>query len=419
MNPFSDYSNNVLANGNTEWSQLQNGTQNYINQYFNESPTAQSIVTQNSIPISARTETISNVRMRLSKSKDDYRKILFPDINHIVKKGDIFSFQGYDWICIDKNSSSSSNICIVTKCNYPLKWIDENKDIQTQNAVVINLQTTALGIDNNNIMMTPEARMLVVLPINDNTLKLDVNKRFLLAGEDAYKASFRDLTSEPGLMYLTIKADMYNPATDNGSLLIADYYGNSHNYSINILNNNSSIQVGNILQIQANLLDNGNIVSNNTDNITSTWTYVSNNSDIISVDDNGLITPITSGTGSITIGCEGVTSTYNIQVTAIPVAGNFACTISGATSAKLNSAQIYTAVFTNNGNPITDVATWSLTGDDELDTTYATIINTTDTTCTIQITSDYIFGDGVKYIKLHCYGNTATTDTYIRIKLTT
>jgi hypothetical protein len=311
------------------------------------------------------------------------------------------------------------NTGIIEYCNFTLSWQDEDKNTIQQFCVVQNLMRTSLGVDLNPTMQILEAKMIILLPLDSNTAKLNINKRIMLKGQDVYKVTHRDLTTRDGIVELVLKQDMYNPATDSAEKMICDYYGNAHDYTINFLNNNSSIQVGNTLQIQANLLDDGNIVGDNTNNIISTWTYVSNNLDIISVDENGLITSLSAGSGSITIGCEGITSTYDIQVTAILVADNFACTISGVTSAKLSSVQTYNAIFTNNGNPITDSATWSLMNNDETmtPTTYASIQSTTDDTCTIKITSDYIFGDGAKYVRVYVHGSIATDNVYLKVKL--
>lgn len=312
------------------------------------------------------------------------------------------------------------NTGIIEYCNFTLSWQDENKITIKSPCVVQNLAISNLGVDLDPTMQVLNAKTTILLPLDDYTKKLNINKRIMLKGEDVYIITHRDLTARDGIIELTLKQDMFNPATDSAEKMICNYYENSHNYTINLLNNNASIEVSNTLQIQANLLDNGNVISNNINSITSIWNYTSNNPDIISVDENGLITGLMSGNGSITVNCEDVSITYNIQVNAISVPDNYQCVISGSASARLNSVQTYTATFTNNGNPVSDIATWSLINNDETmtPTTYASIQSITDNTCTIKITGDYIFGDGAKYIRVYAHGNIATDNVYLKVKLT-
>lgn len=413
MNYYDNFIARTLPQGinTTKGSLLKSNTQIVVNQRFNDSPTAIDVIHNGNL-IRARVETASNIRMRFSKIKDDYKKVLFSDFSYIADKGDIFHCLDFDWICIDRGNSSSSNFCIITRCTYLLKWIDNSKTIVEQSVAVVNTEINSLGANTNATMPIPESRMLMILPINDNTLGLEENRRFMFKHKQAMKCTNLDMTSEDGLMFVSVMKDVYNPVIDNDILHIADY-NQLENITISILNDNGSVMIGNTLQINAQLNDNGTIISG------SILTYTSDNTTIATVDNTGLITPIGAGVGTITVTNGSTTAIYHYTVTAVTVVDNFVTTVNGGASVKLASTDSYTVSFTNNGVNVVDTGIWSITDISGAITTWASIVSVVGNTMTLKVTSDYIFTDYTsKYIYLHCKGSILTSDTVLRVKIT-
>lgn len=66
------------------------------------------------------------------------------------------------------------------------------------------------------------------MPTNPETQTIYYNQRFLISDNQvnpiAWEVSKIEDTMPLGIIYVTIKQDLFNPATDNKELMIADYY---------------------------------------------------------------------------------------------------------------------------------------------------------------------------------------------------
>ena len=75
---------------------------------------------------------------------------------------------------------------------------------------------------------TPENQNQFILPMNSDTQTIYYNMRFLISSNQinpiAWEVSKVEDTFPPGVIYITIKQDQFNPVTDNKELMIADYY---------------------------------------------------------------------------------------------------------------------------------------------------------------------------------------------------
>lgn len=257
-----------------------------------------------------------------------------------------------------------------------------------------------------------DGKINVTVQNNIDTKKVAINDRFVIM-RSAWKCMGID-TSNKGLITYTMQSDTIGQ-NDNLELEIADY-NNLVVYRVDVLNNNATINIGGTGQVQAQL------TNENTNSIVegAIFTYVSNNPDIATVDENGLITPIAEGTGTITVTSNNVSSTFNYTVEAV-MTHSYTSNVTGDTTAKLSSVHTYAFNTFDNGNTISDIGIWSLMNNDDTmtPTTYATIESYADTTCTIKITSEYIFATGTKYIRVYCHGSVIIDDAYIKVKLTT
>lgn len=332
--------------------------------------------------------------------------------NTYLKQGNIINKNDINYLIIDKNNENYQNSYkkyYIEECNYIVKIIKDNQ-ILNFNAIL-----TTKNFDlSQGIFLFQNGNCTVTLQNNDNSQRILIDDRFILM-KQAWKCIGID-TSAEGLITLYLQTDSITSG-DNLDLEIANY-DTLIIYRVDLLNNNAIINMGSTGQIQAQLTN----TSDSTAVDGATFTYTSNNSDIATVDENGVITPVTEGTGTVTVNsndsfANGATATFNYTIQ-VEVTHNYTNSITGTTPVHLSSSDTYTYNAFDNGNAISDIATWTLLGDDGASTTYASITSHTDTTCTIQITSEYIFDDGLsKYVRLHAVGQTITSDTYIRIKL--
>lgn len=75
---------------------------------------------------------------------------------------------------------------------------------------------------------TPENQRQFIVPTNEITQTIDYNMRFLISENQqnpiAWEVSKIEDTFPSGVIFITLKQDLFNPKTDNKELMIADYY---------------------------------------------------------------------------------------------------------------------------------------------------------------------------------------------------
>lgn len=132
---------------------------------------------------------------------------------------------------------------IIKKCNYLLKWKNVNGDIVKRWCVVSDnskLMDAERHSNFNKITMSYYNTTLI-LPCDDETINIRVDKRFLIDHEkvmdypDAWIVTNRNVISKrfdefDGVIELAISRHQYNHNTDNRKLMIADYYTANNNF---------------------------------------------------------------------------------------------------------------------------------------------------------------------------------------------
>jgi hypothetical protein len=84
--------------------------------------------------------TLRNVDVRINhvintatglNQGDDWKKLLFKDLDHPTKVGDLYYFDNNYWLCINAEAIKSlTSTCIIRRCSNTLRWIDEDGGIQ-------------------------------------------------------------------------------------------------------------------------------------------------------------------------------------------------------------------------------------------------------------------------------------------------
>ena len=183
----------------------------------------------------------------------------------------------------------------------------------------------------------------------------------------------------------------------------------NHNYLLNITNEPASLNIGDNLQLNYVLTDNGVVVDN------PAITFISSDNNIANVNSSGLITGV--GIGSVTITAQmadkpEIYDTLEITVQEVPVSHNYSIVINGATTIKLSATQSYTAIFYDNGVEVTDQSgTWTIKSPNPDGTTnvYATIQSQTGNSVSIKATGTTSYVN--KYLELVC---TLNSDSNIK-----
>lgn len=115
------------------------------------------------------------------KTGDDYRELIFRDIDYKVRLGTYYRFSNAYWITVnvDELNLMSKNI-IVHRCNNNLTWKDKTGRIYSY-PCVMGYEATASSPRVDNDIITPNNRITVTVQANKDTLRLNVNHRFIFA----------------------------------------------------------------------------------------------------------------------------------------------------------------------------------------------------------------------------------------------
>ena len=118
---------------------------------------------------------------------------------------------------------------ILEYCNYNLKWQDADGNIFEYPC---NIESNAnLGETQNRYLTIGTSQLSIKLPYDDNTIKLDDGKRFLIDKNYDEPTAFKVTKVNPinknyqnlGIIEVTVEEDQFNSNTDNKELMIADY----------------------------------------------------------------------------------------------------------------------------------------------------------------------------------------------------
>lgn len=304
------------------------------------------------------TEVFNNVGCHVFQVKksgtselyDDYRKLVLQDFNAVVLLGDIFRFDGYNWMVINTNNIKSlTNDMIVRRVNHALEWINSTgKEISEDCIIDYNFIYLTSIEDNEKYMRIGDKQYALVLPNNDDTKQFTRDKRFIVDGL-AYRIvdinrKVKNLGN--GLCLIVFEEHQVNTTTDlirADGTGIADYY-NKPIYTIEVLNPTISLSVGSTIQLQYEIKLDGNIV-------TDKAVIFTQNSDFISISNTGLVTGLENGATTITVSLADNANVYDnasVAVSSSP-SSNYAEEIQGDESIVINEFADYEIYRLNNG----------------------------------------------------------------------
>lgn len=305
-----------------------------------------------------------------------------------ISRGDIVHFNNEDWIILSEVNGQRSGRyrAYMRVCDYPIKF--NFQGIVKQFPTIVDGKV--FDVEIGQFMTLPNSKILVTLQENNETLLIAVGQRFIKMGR-AWVVEGIDRT-EKGLLKLWCKQDQFNDAVDDRENEIAD--AKKYVYALDITNTETTIQLGNTLQLNVATTLNGKTVSG------MVIIYSSDDTNIATVDSSGLITMVNAGTVIITAQLADkpdVKDTIILTIEEVPSA-SFSIMIT-STSSKPNEIDVggysktYNAnVYKGNTN-ITDGSqpvTWAIYADNQTSsTTRAVITSQNGTSCTVKSNDNY------------------------------
>lgn len=327
-------------------------------------------------------KTDNIIPIQLERKGDDPTEktvVVYP--NFILKTGDIFTRNNQEnWLCVDDDVHSVYVTATAQRCNFDLKWINNNQEIIIIPAFMKAGDASNNAIDTDTMMSVPSARRIIKTQNNLETKKIKKKDRFLIDNQ-AFEVFDIDPTSEKGLITFALESSQISNANDNLDLGIADYY-------IKIKKDNININSQDFLMLTLNQPYDLNIVIKNgdqiIDNLNLNYEYDSNK---ISIDKNKII-PKAIAMGSFKVIYKGtekiinytIQNNYNLNHQAI---------IEGKSTINLGKTQEYLCYFYTNGQLVSSDFNFSIEDSYGNPSNLASIVNQdkTKNSCTIKASS--------------------------------
>lgn len=213
----------------------------------------------------------------------DYRHMISIDK---VQRGDLITWDNESWLVLSEVAQKRYTYyrSEIRKCNFTVNFVIDEL-VKPMACIIDSVTTDKLT---NRLFEMPDGKMVITLPNNDLTEKIEVNHR-IVKFNTAWRVYGHDFT-EDGLIKLFVerqlpseKDDMVNEIPDGLDL----------NYAIIINNSETELAPGATLQINA-------VVTLNSRVADKPLSFAVDNEELATIDSNGLLTAIDEGNVTIT-----------------------------------------------------------------------------------------------------------------------
>jgi hypothetical protein len=250
------------------------------------------------------------------------------------------------------------------------------------------------GETENKHLVLGAVHLMMALPKNEDTIRFKRGLRFIIDDEDRAQhdtpmvytitkvnAAMKQ-TAEGSLFVYNLAETQFFPGVDCATRMIANFYDSINDYVLNVISpSNIEVSKNGTYQIQF-------IATINGDNHLNGIEFKSSNESVATISPEGLITAHEEGDIEITISFFGATP-VQINVKVVDVIQQYQSTakIDGIPELRLGgTARTFTARFFNQlGEPISDIAVWSVFADGVSGVpSWVNIVETTSTTIRLQ-----------------------------------
>lgn len=230
--PFYD---NFVKTNKTPREKWKDGLQEFVNKEFDNASTFYEDVEEE---IEFGTLEFRHILVRINslvdaktgqRANDDYKKIIFSDLDYKVPIGTRYRFDNNIWLVFSTdNIKTDTSSVYVRRCNNTMNWQDKYGNIHRE-PCYIDYKLTENQIFREYSVDVPSGRIWVQYQANDKTRDININSRFIF-GTNPYKVrSMGDYDrlntfDQNSARLLSFYADYDNKAEDdNFELSVANY----------------------------------------------------------------------------------------------------------------------------------------------------------------------------------------------------
>ena len=249
------------------------------------------------------------------KQGDDFREIVFQDIEQNAPKGLYYKFDGCYWITVntDEYNRISKNI-IARRCNNWFRYRDPYTGAIVSVPCIMEYDTASPSPQVDNDVITPNNHAILIIQGNERTYPMvEANARFIwgkrpfkITGYNNYMQNGINDPTVP-LLYIDAYLDEISPYDDLENEIAYNF--DKEQYSIQINQDDFSQTTGYTTTLTATVMQQGEIVQRDIN-----WT--SSDNTLVTIDYSGRMEIIgTTGTVTITASLSGNNNvTDSIQI---------------------------------------------------------------------------------------------------------
>lgn len=279
-------------------------------------------------PVDVRMAHVINAETGL-KLGDDWKTLLFKEIDHAIDLGKMYRFDNSVWITVNTEKIKNlTGTCTIRRCNNTLRWIDEPTGAYYEEPCAIEylVKEPRDYFTQGSPFTTPGGFLHIEMQFNEISNKITENQRFLFGNPNhwtCYKVigtglnDFRNAETfdknSAKILTVDLIANFVNKELDDIVNGIADVYTNVYTLTLNKTHVEGSISG------TSQLIP---FVTYNENSVTREIVWTSSSSAIASVNTNGLVTFNATGSCVITANIKSnpTSASCTIVVSASPLA---------------------------------------------------------------------------------------------------
>lgn len=239
----------------------------------------------------------------------DYKYLFLGLTQYNLKQGDIIKVLNRYWL-VTQLTENYNNIyykCIVRRIKHFINFKFEDGVYTTPCIIEDSIQK----IDNNKELNVIDGNIQIVLQLNNISRKISYDWYFISMNNKWKVKGFTN--TEEGLLKLYCTKDVINPEKDDMIHEIADNPRGKNifmydTYKISTKYANNSLKKDETVQLNVTVTKNNNLIKE------PTVKYKSNNKDVVTINENGLIKGVGEGTTTIVISYMNVEKVLTFEV---------------------------------------------------------------------------------------------------------